>query len=175
SVGSSGRIYGATSPGTPLVDPTRVRTDFNTNLSDATAPTVTATSISTNNSTTAYTISGVGNVTLPRAGDIVSSNGRYVYSCSELSITNSGILNINGPVDIIVTTGNATVSGAAYIALTNTSNSTFNLYCPGNIVIGGSGMVNNTSLPLSATIWGTKPSGGTQNVTISGAAAFKGT
>ena len=36
-------------------------------------------------------------------------------------------------------------------------------------------MVNDTSLPVKATIWGTKPSTGTQNVTIGGSSAFKGT
>src|SRR5439155_8349923 len=59
SVGPAGRIYGATSPGTPLVDPTRVRTDFNTNLSDATAPTTSAISLGAMSSSTS----------LPRAGD----------------------------------------------------------------------------------------------------------
>lgn len=171
NVGGSGRVYGATSPSSPLVDPSRVRTDFNTNLTDATAPTGTATSLG------AYSIGGVTSATLPRAGDLPGPNGRYLYTCSSMSVGASGNLKILGPVDIIVT-GNVSVGGAAYIAVggVGATDPSLNLYSPGTIDIGGSGMVNNTSLAIKATIWGTLPTGATkQSITVSGAGAFTGT
>jgi len=170
NVGGSGRIYGATSPGTPLVDPTRVRTDFSANLSDATAPTGTAYALG------AYSIGGVTAAVLPRGGDTPGANGRYLYTCTSLNIGASGRLTINGPVDIIVT-GNTTVGGAGYIAVggAGATSPSLNLYCPGTVGLGGSGMVNNTSVPSNAAIWGTATTGTSQTITVSGAAAFKGT
>ena len=171
SVGGSGRIYGATSPSSPMVDPTRVRKDFNTNLTDATAPTTTAISLG------AYSVASSSTVNLPRTGDVAGANGRFLYTCTSLSVGGSGRLNITGPVDIIVT-GNTSIGGSGYIAVGGGSsvNPSFNLYCPGTIDLGGSGMVNNTSKPIKANIWGTKPSGSTaQTITVGGSAAFFGT
>lgn len=171
SVGDSGRIYGATSPSTPLVDASRVRRDFNANLTDATAPTTTAISLG------AYAVGGSSIASLPRALDLPGANGRYLYTCSSLTVDGSGRLNITGPVDIIVT-GNTSVGGSGYIAVGGgvSINPSFNLYCPGTITIGGSGMVNNTSLPINSSIWGTKPAGGTaQTISVTGSGAYKGT
>lgn len=171
SVGGSGRIYGATSPSNPLVDATRVRTDFNTNLADATAPTDPAYSLG------AYTIGGSGSSTLPRTGDLPGPNGRYLYTCTSLSISGSGFLSIKGPVDLIVT-GNVTVGGSGYLAIggSGSTNPSLNLYSPGTVDIGGSGMVNNTATPAKATIWGTRATGsGTQTIAVTGSGAFKGT
>jgi len=167
SVGSTGRIYGATSPATPLVDPTHVRTDFNANLTDASAPTGTAISLGATYS------SG----SLPRSGDTAGTNGRYLYTVGALSIGGSNAVNINGPVDIIVT-GNTSISGSATLAISSnaTLNPSLNLYCPGTIDIGGSGLVNNQTSPTKLGIWGTKPSGGAaQAINIGGSSAFKGT
>ncbi len=172
NIGTSGRIYGASSPATPLMDTSRVRTDFNANLSDATAPTTAAISLGTSYPNSTYLP-----FTLPRIGDVPGANGRYLYTCTTLLVGNSASLTIAGPVDIIAT-GTATIDGVGTIAVSGTPalNASFNLYCPGAINIGGSGMVNNTSAPLKATIWGTKPAGGTpQVVNVTGAAAFKGT
>ena len=170
SVGGSGRIYGATSPSSPRVDPNRVRTDFSTNLLDATAPTTSAYSLG------AYSVAGSSTASLPRGGDVAGANGRYLYTCSSLSVGGSGILNILGPVDVIVT-GNTSIGGSGYIAVGGTGavSPSLNIYCPGTLDLSGSGMVNNTSLPINATIWGTKPTGSTQTVTVGGSAAFRGT
>ena len=171
-VGGSGRIYGATSPSTPLVDASRVRTDFNANLADATAPTTAAISLG------AYSVAGSSSDTLPRVVplDLPGANGRYLYTCTSFDIGGSGYVTIKGPVDIIVT-GNINVGGSGYLAVGGVGavDPSLNLYCPGTIALGGSGMVNNTSLPVKATIWGTKPSTGTQNITIGGSSAFRGT
>jgi len=164
TVGGSGRIYGATSPGTPLVDPSRVRTDFNTNITDATAPTGTTTSLGNLNST----------LTLPRASDLPGPNGRYLYVASGMELNGNSTLTINGPVDIIVNS-DATVNGSAQITISNSTNANFNLYSAGTITLNGAGMVNNTNNPAKATIWGTKPSSGSQAMEINGNASFVGT
>jgi hypothetical protein len=176
-VGVGGRIYGATSPASPAIDPSRVRTDFSTNLSDATAPTTTAVNLETVLGLPIGTDWPALSASLPRVGDLPGANGRYLYKITNLAVGGSEILRILGPVDLIVT-GNATVSGSATLAVggTGATNPSFNLYCPGTINIGGSGMVNNTDTPANTAIWGTKPSGGAaQSITIGGSGAYKGT
>lgn len=169
SVGGSGRIYGATSPSTPAVDPSRVRADFTANLVDATAPTGSAYALG------AYSRSS-GTLSLPRAGDVAGPNGRYLYSCTSLSLGGSGKINILGPVDVIVS-GNASIGGLASIAVGGTGavNPSFNLYCPSTIDLGGEGIANNTNLPINAAIWGTKPAGSSQAVSVRASVPFKGT
>ena len=167
--GTSGRIYGVTSPPMPLIDSTRVRKDFNTNLPDATVPT--GTPIALGN----VTIAGIVSQTYPRAGDVAGANGRYLYSCSVLDMSHSAAIQITGPVDFIVT-GNTTVAGSAYIGISSTSTASFNLFCPGAISIGGGGMINNTVVPSKATIWGTTATGATpQTISVAGASSFVGT
>ena len=172
SVGGSGRIYGATSPASPLIDNSRVRTDFNTNLADATAPTTAAISLG------AYSLGGSTVASLPRLVplDLPGANGRYLYTCSSFAVGSSAYLSIKGPVDIIVT-GNVSVGGSSYIAVGGAGaiDPSLNLYSPGTITLGGNGMVNNTSLPSKMTIWGTKPSGSIQNISVGGSASFVGT
>lgn len=164
NVGANGRIYGATSPGTPKVDPTRVRTDFSMNLTDATAPTGSSVSLGNLSTTT----------TLPRPGDTPGANGRFLYRTSEVELDGSDVLTINGPVDLI-SDSDATVNGSAKILINSGTGPSLNLYSPGTITINGAGMVNNTGDASKVTIWGTKPSTGTQSMEINGSAAFVGT
>lgn len=164
SVGGSGRIYGATSPASPRVDPSRVRTDFNTNLPDANAPAGTGIALGSVTST----------LTLPRGSDVPGANGRYLYTASSFQLNGTAVLTIAGPVDI-VSSSDATVNGSAKIVINNAADASFNLYCASTITLNGAGMVNNTGKAAKATIWGTKPSSGTQSVEINGSAAFVGT
>ncbi len=168
NVGGSGRIYGATSTSTPKVDPSRVRLDFNANLVDATAPTTSAYSLG------AYA-PGAG-TNLPRVGDVPGANGRYLYTCTSLSLGGSANLNIKGPVDIIVT-GNISVGGSSYLSVggSGSTDPSLNIYCPGTISLGGSGMINSTADCGKVTIWGTAPTGSTQTLDIGGSGSFKGT
>lgn len=163
-IGASGRIYGATSPATPLVDSSRVRTDFAANLPDAVAPTGPTTSLGNIN----------GTVTLPRGGDVAGANGRYLYSASKLDLDGNATLTINGPVDII-SAADATLTGSAQIVLNSGSTVSLNLYCPTTIALNGAGMVNNTGNTAKSTIWGTAVSPATQAVTVGGSSAFVGT
>lgn len=165
-VGSGGRIYGATTPSGTLVDATRIRQDFTANLPDATAPTGTAISLSA--------ISGT--VTLPQIGDTPNADGRYVYTTTSVSLSGNSVLSVKGPVDLIVT-GNVAVSGNGYISVggSGSTDPSLNLYSPGTISLAGNGMVNATSRPVNASIWGTAPASVTQTVNIAGNGSFIGT
>jgi Tfp pilus assembly protein PilX len=164
NVGGAGRIYGATSPASPKVDPSRVRTDFSANLLDATAPTGTTISLGTLNSS----------LTLPRGGDAAGASGRYLYRASAMELNGVAVLTINGPVDLIVD-ADATVNGSAKILINSGSTPSLNLYCAYNVTLNGAGMVNNTGNPAKTTIWGTKASTGTQTIDMNGSASFIGT
>ena len=163
-VGASGRIYGATSPSSPNVDPTRVRTDFNANLTDATEPTGVTIAIGTVNS----------DLTLPRVGDVPRANGRYLYRTPQISLGGGTTLTINGPVDLI-SDGAISITGSSQVTITNGANSSFNLYCDDNIDFSGNGMVNNTQNAAKATIWGTNTAASAKTVQLKGSSAFVGT
>lgn len=170
-VGGSGRIYGATSPSGTGVDSSRVRTDFNANLTDASPPAAIGYNLG------AYSVGGSIVAELPRTGDLPGANGRYLYTCSSLSVTDSARLDVNGPVDVVVT-GNISIdkSGRINVGAVTTIKPSLNLYSPGKIDLGGSGIVNNTQLPTNVAIWGTKPSGtSAQTITLSSSTGFYGT
>ena len=163
-VSAAGRIYGATSPANPLVDPTRVRKDFSANLPDATAPTGSAISLGAISNTT----------TLPRVGD-TATNGRYLYTADSLNVAGTKIISINGPVDLIVT-GAVSLSGNASLSISGivANNASLGLYVAGNISLGGNGLVTGTNKPASATIYGTATSASAQTITIAGNGEFVG-
>jgi len=169
SVGGAGRIYGATSPSTPAVDRSRIRADFTANLVDATAPTGSTYNLG------AFSLSST-TVSLPRMGDVAGPNGRYLYSCSFLSLNESGRINILGPVDIIVS-GNTLIGGSASIRVgaTGAVNPSFNLYCWSTFELGGSGIDNKTNLASNVTVWGTRPAGSSQSIRVRAAVPFIGT
>ena len=171
NVGKNGRIYGATTTSSTAVDSSRVRSDFNANLSDAAAPSGSAYNLG------AYSLTGTSSVSLPRATDLPGPNGRYLYTCTSLNVGGSARLTINGPVDIVVS-GNITVGSSGFIAVGGASavDPSLNLYSPGTISIGGAGLINNTNLPIKTSIWGTKASSSSaQNISVTASAAFYGT
>ena len=165
-VSANGRIYGATSPANPKVDPTRVRKDFATNLPDATAPPGTPISLGSISSGT----------TLPRALDLPGADGRYLYTATSISLAGNNTVSIAGPVDLIVT-GTMTVAGNGAVSLSGVAllNASLGLYVAGDISFGGNGLVTGTNKPASVTIYGTAPSTSTQSITISGNGEFIGT
>jgi hypothetical protein len=164
-VGANGRIYGATTPVGTAVDTTRIRHDFSANLPDSVAPTTTAMSIPVMNAT----------ISLPRAGDTVGTNGRYLYTTTSMTLAGTDAVTITGPVDIIVT-DSIGIAGNAGITVSSAGASTsLNIYCPGTISIAGNGLTNLTNVPAKTTIWGTAASGSTQSVNIAGNGSFTGT
>ncbi|MBI3885422.1 MAG: hypothetical protein HY302_06800 [Opitutae bacterium] len=165
NVSSNGRIYGATSPANPKVDPSRVRTDFNQNIPDATAPTVAATSLGSVSSGT----------TLPRVGDSPGTDGRYHYTATSISLAGNNTLSVTGPVDLTVT-GNLAISGNGQISIggSGSVSPSLNIYAAGSVALGGNGMLNQTNVPGNTALYGTAPSGTTQSISVTGNGEFIG-
>lgn len=165
-VGPNGRIYGATTPSGTLVDLSRIRYDFTTNLPDVANPT-----------SAAIALPAVSNsLTLPRTGDAPGADGRYRYSTPSVSLAGGSMLTVLGPVDLVVT-GNISVSGNASMNIGGTGavDPSLNLYSPGTLELGGNGVVNATSKPENTAIWGTAISPATQTITIAGNGSYIGT
>lgn len=177
SVGSQGRV----GPwGTPLgtIDASRVSTDFSASFDPVTAPT-----------TTGYT--DIANITdtttLPRAGDVAASDGKYYYTVGQISFNNKA-LNVqkktaaSPAVKVVITLTNATTSiaiGGGTGAINIESGSQLELYAPGDISVAGNGIMNGgttaatANLPEAFQIWGTKTSG-VQNISIAGNGVLSG-
>ncbi len=170
-VGSGGRIYGATTPAGTDVDSSRVRHDFTSNFPDVAAPTTFSTGLL---STSLGTVNS--SVTLPRVGDVATASGRYVYSVTSVNLAGSDTISIKGPVDLVVT-GSFSLSGNALLSVggIGSSSPSVNLYCAGNVSLGGNGMSNQTSDASKATLWGTAVSPTTQTVSVTGNGSFTGT
>ncbi|MDO8543733.1 MAG: hypothetical protein Q7S40_25100 [Opitutaceae bacterium] len=162
-VGSGGTIYGSTTPSGTLVDTSRIRHDFTANLPDVTAPTGTAISLGAISTS----------ISLPRVGDPVGANGRYLYSASSLSAAGTEVVTVTDDVDLIVT-GSISMTGNSSLVISGISPS-LNIYCPGNITLSGNGVVNSTNVPSNMTIWGTAPSSGSQTITVGGNGSYTGT
>jgi len=163
TVGTNGRIYGATTGAGVKIDPSRVRTDFVENIPNTPAPVGTAINLGA--------ISG--SVTLPRSGDTPQANGRYLYTDNGggLQLNGSNILTINGPVDLILTAA-MQMNSQGKIKLVSSSGSapSMNLYAYAGVQIGGDGLENTTNIPANAHIY----SMGNQDVQLNGNADFTG-
>lgn len=163
TVGTNGRIYGATTGAGVKIDPTRVRTDFVENIPNPTAPTGTAISLG------AIT----GGESLPRAGDTPQANGRYLYTDSGggLQLTGSSTLTINGPVDLILTADmQMNSTGKIRLVSSGGSEPSMNLYAYGGVQFGGDGLENTTNIPAKAHVYAM----GTQDVQLNSNADFTG-
>ena len=167
TVGSGGRIYGLTTPSGTLVDQTRIRRDFSANLPDVAVPTGSS-----------YSLGDVKTaLTLPRAGDAVGANGRYLYTMSSLQLAGTDALSVLGPVDIVVS-GKMTTTGLSSLTVgsATVTTATLNIYVAGQVDIAGNGVVNNTNVPASMSIWGTVPSSSStkQDIKIGGNGTYTG-
>ena len=179
-----GRIYGTTSPcpqppPPPYVDSARVRRDFAANLPDIAAPTTDPTLVNCYN-LGAYSVGAMATASLPRTGDLpirptepAGPDNPYRYAMSSLSVGIIGNLNINGPVDLVVS-GNTSVTALGSMNVQNTASAALNLYAGGNVTLAGfSNYRNTTAASAKATIWGTSTS--TQTFALTWGAAFTGT
>ena len=164
TVGNNGSILGADSAamGFTKVDPSRVSTDFTSSLDPVSAP------------STTYSLGSVSDdLTLPRGGDTPSSDGKYYYSTSGVSLTNK-TLTVTGSKDVVlVATGDvATGGGSGSIQINNGSR--LELYAAANVTLSGNGVANGTSSATTATvqqpinfqIWGTNTTA--QSIDIKG-------
>ncbi|MBA3849745.1 MAG: hypothetical protein C0502_07085 [Opitutus sp.] len=169
-VGPSGSILGATSAsGLPdNIDPSRVRTDFSSNIPDAVAPAGTATALG----------AVATALTLPRPGDTPGADGRYLYRATEIALNNT-TLTIAGPVDLIVS-GDVSIGGGSGALVVNSGAAPeLALYTAGNLSISGSGALNGTSAPPRMTFYGTRTQAeaatlGAQQFDLRGNASYVG-
>lgn len=159
SVGSSGRIYGATTAAGVKIDPARVRQDFSQNIPNATGP-----------SGTPINLGAIsGNLTLPRAGDTLQANGRYLYTDNNggLQLNGNNVLTINGPVDIVLN-ANMQMGGNAKIQVNN--GASINVYGYQGLQVDGNGVANASGDPKNVAFY----SLGTSDVQLNGNADFTG-
>lgn len=168
-VGPNGSVLGATSPASPKLDPSRLRTDFSYNIPDTTAPAGTPVVLA--DITT--------NLTLPRAGDTPDANGRYLYQTGQIDLNNK-TLTISGPVDLVVTSNISVGGGSGAVTLsTATTTSELRLYAGGNVTLSGSGAVNSTGASSRLQLYGTRTQAaaatlGPQQFSLGGNAGFTG-
>lgn len=139
------KVHCPTTPSGVDVDPSRMRTDFNVNLVQSTAPSCTKMNLGTITSS----------ITLPRTGDSPNWNGRYVYTCSGITLNNSEVLDIKGPV-ILVVTDDITLTSNARIRIghTGSNNAHVNFYFSGDVDINGYGIDNLLNAPGKCLFWG---------------------
>ena len=177
AVGSNGLVgpYGTTSG---QMDMSRVSTDFSASFDPVSPPT-----------TVGYT--DITNITtdtiLPRATDAPASDGKYYYTTGQINFTNRA-LNIqkqtltSPAVQVVITLTNTTTSidiGGGTGALNIESGSQLELYAPGDIRIGGQGVMNGgttaltANLPEAFQIWGTRTTG-EQDISIAGNGVLSG-
>lgn len=163
TVGSHGRIYGASTASGVKIDPTRVRTDFVQNLPNPVAPT-----------DTGYHLGSISSsLTLPRPGDVPQANGRYVYTDNSggMDLNGGTTLTITGPVDIILR-ADMQMGGMGKILLTSVGGSlpSMNIYAYGGVQFDGNGLANTTNVPTNVHVY----SLGTADVQLNGNADFTG-
>lgn len=168
-VGPNGSVLGATSPSSPKLDPSRLRTDFSYNIPDAPAPAGTAVALA----------DITGNLTLPRAGDTPDANGRYLYQTNQIDLNNK-VLTITGPVDLVVASHISVGGGSGSITLSAAATSSeLRLYAAGNVTLAGGGAVNATGASSRLILYGTRTQAaaatlGAQQFSLGGNAGFAG-
>jgi len=165
-VGPAGSVLGATSPSSPKLDPSRLRTDFSYNIPDSTAP-AGAPIVLADITTT---------LTLPRVGDTPDANGRYLYQTGQIDFNNK-TLTIAGPVDLVVISDISIGGGSGSITLGATSE--LRLYAGGNVSLSGDGAVNPTGVSSRLQLYGTRTQAATatlgpQQFSLGGNAGFAG-
>ncbi len=162
SVGSNGLVgpFG-TSSGT--MDMSHVSTDFSASFDAVSAP-----------SQSYYVIGGItNNTTLPRGGDSAAADGKYYYEATQINFNNK-TLTISDKVVLKLTDTTTSISiGGGSGELHIDAGASVEIYAPGDIDIGGSGVFNGgttaaaANQPVSCQIWGTKASG-VQDIEIAG-------
>lgn len=174
NVGPNGTIASFSSPqGT--VDSTRVSTDFTSSFDAVTYPT-TSTSTSGSAFTISYnqytTNSGVIKTSIQLPGSYsAAADGNYYIMADSFT---KGTLEITKPNVILVFTNTSTdISLQGNDGITIDSGASLKIYGPGDMAIGGNGILNggNTTStaqqPIDCQIYGTKSSP-SQNISVAG-------
>jgi hypothetical protein len=100
-----------------------------------------------------------------------ASTAPVAYTINNLTLTNSSMLKIKGPV-ILVVTGNLSISGSANITVTDTTVANGGPYVSlemhvvsGNMSIDGNGIINNAQSPERLLVIGTSNTTGALDMT----------
>lgn len=143
--------------------------DFTASFPDVTAPTAPSGS--------SYVLGAINtDLTLPRTSpfDVPQADGNYYYDLSSLNLSGSEKLNITSGNVIIVTSGNISLSGQAELNIS--TGARLKLYTSGSVDLSGNGVTNGAtgnvtaaSQPINFQLYGTAPSGGSdQSITVKG-------
>ncbi len=150
---SSASVKGLTSPGSPLVDQSRISNNANQPGYDISFPSPQPAG------STVTDFSGLA--ALNPLGTVGSTTPTYYYVTGDLAMTGSRTLNIVGPV-VINVYGNFSIQDPSQIVVSNngtptnyTDDGSLQLLVAGNININGAGIINQTLRPKNLAIFGT--------------------
>lgn len=150
-VGTQGSIRGANTPAGVTIDASRIATDFNAEFKNITAPT--------------------DGTYIPAVGATLGVLGLQTkWRCPAISLTGNQTLTILGQVTLVLTAPSGTtalnMAGNAQIIIP--SGSSLTLYVEGDVKIAGKGLANSNVQPITAQVWGTNTTVGSQAIQIVG-------
>lgn len=159
NVGPNGSILAKDSPSGTKIDSRRVSTDFIATLPPVSNPTATA-----------IMLGGItSNTSLPRTGDVRSSDGKYYYQASGINLAASEKLIIGSHNVVLVVPYPYNIKFAGNAELKIDTGSSLEIYAGGtDIDITGNGLTNGTragntlteseaQAPINFKLWGTTP------------------
>lgn len=154
-VGSKGSIRGASTPEDVAVDPSRVSTDFSADFDTVAAP-----------------IDGTPILTLGPTLGVAGTTTKW--RTPGITLSGSETLTIYGDVILVLTAGSGTdaisVTGNASIIIAEDASLT--LYVEGNVKLGGKGLANANTQPISCQFWGVNATASGQELQIAGNGAL---
>ncbi|WP_414663203.1 pilus assembly PilX family protein [Horticoccus sp. 23ND18S-11] len=150
-VGSTGSIRGSTTPVGVRIDPARIATDFNVNLTVVPAP-----------------VDGTFLASIPAVLGVAGTPTKW--RAQQLTLNGNQTLTILGDVTLTLTAS----SGADAVSVTGNASiiipagSSLALYTEGGVRIAGNGLANANVQPLSCQIWGTNSTPAGQSIQVAG-------
>ncbi len=195
TVSTTGYILGKNSVYDPAtwgtntnVDPNRLSTNFTTNFDPVSAPTATAISLGTIDSSTELPRKNGSGVIIDTPTLAADGKYYYYYSATQVSLKSTDSLKITSG-NVILTTGESSgksVTLGGQSSLSITTGASLQIYAPADIDLTGGGVANGTdnngnkdislteaNQPVNLQIYGTKTSG-TQTIKIAGNGVFSG-
>ena len=162
---SSSTVKGPETPVGIDVDPNRISSSLSAQFQIPANPTLTSPTI---NLPGGNTLSGSDIVTIGTPGGPLDE----YFLNSNLRIGSSATLRIDGPVVIVMDT-NMSIDVFASAQIEVTGNGSLTLYTDGDILIGGVGIFNDTTVPSNIIIYGTETIAGNQTVTLKSASSLQ--
>jgi hypothetical protein len=139
SYSTSAKLIGPTTPVTTKIDTSRITTSPYQPVFEEIVPTGTGSTLA------------AGTVTIGNPG----ATSPEIYRTTDLSLTDSQVLTVDGPV-ILVVSNNLVIENAAKIAIT--ANGSLRLHVGGDVQIGGNGIDNATQVPKNFILIATRDS-----------------